>query len=166
MKWNWQKPVPSENSRERLIRRIRVWSLSEVYIQKLIELKDRPNGSKGKGLKYDKLEMQTYLWSDKLSLKEAKLLFKIRTRMLDVKTNFKNKYITNSVKLPEAIYCSFCLSDSIEDQEHIIDCEAFEQPYKIRYTDLFSQDLKIVAENIKKYEALWKQRCDETKTII
>ena len=84
--------------------------------------------------------------------------------MLNLKNNFKNNYITKSVKVPEAIYCSFCLSNSVEDQEHIIHCEAFEQPYKIKYTDIFSQDLKIVAENIMKYEAIWKQRCDETNS--
>ena len=75
---------------------------------RIVQLKDRPNRSKGKGLKYDKLEMQTYLWSDKLSLKEAKLLFKIRTRMLDVKTNFKNKYIRKNTPEYDNLLCEIC----------------------------------------------------------
>ena len=124
-------------------------------------------GSKGSENVYIKLKPSSYLKAnEKMTLSQCKLLFKLRSRMLNVKNNFKNNYITKSVKVPEAIYCSFCLSNSVKDQEHIIDCEAFEQPYKIKYTDLFSQDLKIVAENIKKYEAIWKQRCKETNTPI
>ena len=82
--------------------------------------------------------------------------------MLNVKNNFKNNFVTNILKLPAAIYCSFCSTNSIEDQEHIIDCEAFDQPYKMNYADLFSKNLETVADNIKKYDAIWKQRCKET----
>ena len=124
-------------------------------------------GSKGSENKYVKLKPSSYLkGKEKMTINQCKLLFKLRSRMLNVKNNFKNNYITNSIKLPEAIYCSFCLSNSVEDQEPIIDCEAFEQPYKVKYADLFSQDIKIVAENIRKYEAIWKQRCEETNTTI
>ena len=58
-------------------KKIVIEACRRYIFNKLIELKNRPNKSKGKGLEYNKLEMQTYLWSDKLTLKEAKLLFKI-----------------------------------------------------------------------------------------
>ena len=40
--------------------------------------------SKGKNLKYDELTMQPYLYSDKLTTKQAKFLMKIRFRVLEV----------------------------------------------------------------------------------
>ena len=122
-------------------------------------------GSKGSENHYLTLKISNYLKS-KLPIKHGKLLFKLRSRMLNVKNNFKNNFITNDVKLPEAIYCSFCSTNSIENQEHITICEAFDQPYKMNYADLFCNNLDIVAENIKKYEAIWRQRCEETNSNI
>ena len=51
------------------------------------EIKDR-DMSKLKNLKYEKLELQPYLKSNKLNLRKKKILFKARTRMLNVKWNF------------------------------------------------------------------------------
>ena len=40
--------------------------------------------------------MQKYLQTDEITTKEAKLLFKVRTEMIEVKQNYKNKYIKKS----------------------------------------------------------------------
>ena len=106
-------------------------------------------GSKGSNLMYTKLKTAKY-FSPKLTVKQSQLLFKIRSQMLNVKDNFKNNYITDHIKLPEAILCTHCSTNSIESQEHVIECAGFNQPYKIKYNDLFSSNIDIVTDNIKK----------------
>ena len=67
--------------------------------------------SKLKNIKYEKLEMQTYLKSQKISLIKKRVLFKARTRMLNVQNNFGKKS-----------QCPLCkLNDN--DQSHLIDFE-------------------------------------------
>ena len=58
------------------------------YLQSDIKNKDM---TKLKNLKYKKLEMQGYHKSQQISLKKKKILFKARTRMLNVKNNFGDK---------------------------------------------------------------------------
>ena len=49
--------------------------------------------SKGKELKYKTLELQDYLRPEaNLSIKYKKSIFQIRTRMIDIKGNYKTKY--------------------------------------------------------------------------
>ena len=72
--------------------------------------------SKGKEIQYTKLGH--YLASNSnLTLQEKKEVFKIRTRMTDVKNNFKNKY--------ENLNCDKCKEKNQhneETQEHIYKC--------------------------------------------
>ena len=56
----------------------------------LISLKQKH--SKSENLNYSK-EMQVYLRNESLKIKDKKLLFRLRNRLVDVKTNFRNKYI-------------------------------------------------------------------------
>ena len=78
--------------------------------------------SKGSNLSYSNLKMGHYFSSNLTTTKQCKLLFKIRTEMLDVKDNFRNKFISDTTKLPEAVYCTYCTTNSIEDQQHVIEC--------------------------------------------
>ena len=61
-------------------------------------MKEKENKSKLKDLNYEKLEMQNYLGINDLETIEKKFLFLLRTRMLDIKSNFKNGHII--VKTP------------------------------------------------------------------
>ena len=74
--------------------------------------------SKGKELKYNQMELRHYLTSSShLTLQEKKDLFKMRTRMTDVKSNFKNKY--------ESLNCDKCEENNEikeETQEHVYKC--------------------------------------------
>ena len=60
------------------------------------------------------LKLQPYLCPGKLGVKEAKLLFQLRTRMVDVKENFRNKY-------PDTM-CPVCKGNSKDTQEHVLEC--------------------------------------------
>ena len=66
--------------------------------------------SKMKNLRYYKLELQDYLKSDKISTKRKKILFKFRTRMVNVGHNFGNKN-----------KCPLCKTEE-DTQKHMLEC--------------------------------------------
>ena len=84
--------------------------------------------------------MQTHLVSNKLNSSEAKFLFKIRTCMLGVKTNFKEKF-KNNLSCQESLLVQLSILKT-------------RQPS----IDLFSYDLNIVVPALKKFRALWRKR--------
>ena len=105
-------------------------------------------------LKYFELEMQPYLKSKVIYKEQAQTIFRYRTRMVDVKNNFKNGNLTTS--------CLLCLKqNNIEEdtQQHLLKCPTVhkEDPKLIsntvNYNDIFSRNIF----NIKKtVEALTK----------
>ena len=72
--------------------------------------------SKMDGIICDKLEAQKYVTDKRLNEKEVKLLFKLRTRMFDCKTNFKNYY-----KAENFLFCPLCII-GVDSQSHLLDC--------------------------------------------
>ena len=78
--------------------------------------------------------------SSKFTDKEKSLLTKLRTRMIDVKTNFKNKY-------QNSFFCDLC--GEHEDQVHLLECqvlidncEALYEDSIVEYDDIFCSEEK------------------------
>ena len=69
--------------------------------------------SKLDNLKFNKLKCASYLNDPRISQREAKLLFNLRTRMYHVKANYKNKYLNN-------LTCDLCKS-ATSDQPHLME---------------------------------------------
>ena len=61
----------------------------------------------------DSYKLEPYLASMNLSTEEKQTLFKLRTRMVDVKFNFKTQHGHN-------LTCSFC--PEIDTQSHLLSC--------------------------------------------
>ena len=61
------------------------------------------------------LEIQDYLRPNKISIDEAKFIFLVRTRMLDIKANFQNSHAN--------MLCISC-KGAEETQEHLLACKA------------------------------------------
>ena len=71
--------------------------------------------SKGSNLGYGTLKMRGYLKTEEINPSQARLLFKIRTRMLNVKNNYRNGH--------NELSCPIC-KDGIDSQEHMMmECE-------------------------------------------
>ena len=121
--------------------------------QKLINDKNSADKSKGRNLTYSKFKTMNYLISGQLSPQEAKLMFKLRSRMLNVKGNFKNKYLNNDTFLQ----CQKCLSGILESQEHIIDCDIFETKPDINYNDIFCDDMQKVKTALTEFQKAWNE---------
>ena len=80
-------------------------------------------------------KFEPYLTSTNLSTDEKQTLFKFRTRMVEVKTNFKTKYWPN-------LTCFFCPQE--DSQSHLLDCQFLTQGLDtsgIKYENIF-QDIK------------------------
>ena len=95
--------------------------------------------TKLKDLCYEDLKMQEYLKSSDLKISERKLLFQLRTRMIDVKENFKHAY-------PDHV-CPLCGCEN-DSQQHLLYCTAistdstFMIDPNVRYSDIFSNDVR------------------------
>ena len=91
----------------------------------------------------DSYRIENYLKSSNISTEEKITLFKFRTRMIDVKCNFKNQYGEN-------LTCYFC---SYEDtQSHILSCKELIGDINIsgvQYSHIFS-DLITEQEKVAK----------------
>ena len=119
---------------------------------------------KGKDLKYSKLKTNEYLISNKFTVQQSKLLFKIRSRMLAVKMNFKNKYKDNEVLLQ----CKICNNGEMDDQQHVISCPSIanNQNINFKYSDLFSENLSTVKAAIIQFEKSWNEMSTKTESIF
>ena len=97
--------------------------------------------SKAKDLKYDSLSLQEYLSSKcKMNIEEKQFIFHARSRMLNLKSNFKQGV--------SDISCSACKIEE-ESQRHLLQCTALADnsvlPNNVpQYDDLMGQDLQKV----------------------
>ena len=126
----------------------------ELSAKYLISLKN--SHSKSTNLKYGN-EMQPYLRNENLSIQEKKVMFRIKNRLIDVKSNQKSKYKDN-------LECRLC-SSSEESQPHLVVCSEILTDDKIRtalagysYSDIFSTNLQTQTHLIKTWMMILKNR--------
>ena len=91
---------------------------------------------------YKNLRMQNYLVASKQeNTKLSKFIFHARSRMLDVKENFRNRYMNTKTTRNCPLDCT-----ELDTQEHLLWCDKIEsqdilsQSYKPKYEDLFGED--------------------------
>ena len=87
--------------------------LFEKSTEFLYNIKNKENRSKTKNLVSYKF--QDYLQNNTLTTKQKKLLFSLRTRSVDVKTNYKSIYTFN-------MQCRLCEKDE-DSERHYLECE-------------------------------------------
>ena len=96
-----------------------------------------------------------YLDDPGINQNEAMLLFKLRTRMYQVKTNFKNQFNFN-------LSCNLCKS-AICDQRHLMSCKVIQsfvpelKTTKVKYHHLFGNIDQMVPA-IKLFTKITEQR--------
>ena len=119
------------------------------YLQNL-----RLSHSKGSQIIYNNLELQNYLKSRELSMKEKSLLFKLRTQMTDVRANFSSKYVTTN--------CNLCDTEVPQTEWHLLQCPILiESCTKLKndsqteYEDIFD-DIDSQVQAVKLFEDILK----------
>ena len=108
-------------------------------------------------MKYQKLEIIKYLKSNSgLSNEDKWLLMKFRTRMSEMKNNFKNRY--------ENHLCQLCQAEN-DDQIHLFECEVLmnkcedlDQNTTIEYEDIFSSSLINQVDAIRLINKIWGKK--------
>ena len=104
----------------------------------------------------DKLEKQKYLEDERFSRQDIQLLFALKSRMISVKTNFRNLHNNN-------MECQTCDEESIvEDENHILNCknlkteESVQINFKLVYGCLEEQlkAVKIFKTVLRKRESI------------
>ena len=111
--------------------------------------------SKLHDLNYSDLELQTYLKSNRIYANKAKELFKFRTRMAEVKVNFKGKYGDN-------LNCPMGCN-ALDTQQHLLQCEKNPTDLNIsNYKDLFSSNISKNIQVIDQLVRALKNRETET----
>ena len=131
--------------------------LNENATNFLFYNKNEEQRSKIKNLSTFKL--QNYLLTNKLSKKEKKLLFSLRTRSIDVKRNYKNKFKFN-------MQCRLCDDDKeIESEEHYLACKKFlenidnkNELLTVKYEHIFSADIEKQISITKIFDKIFKIR--------
>lgn len=102
----------------------------------LILLNQKENHSKLNNLRYSELKMQNYLQNPKISVREARILFKFRTRMIPCWKNFKGE------RPPQQ--CQICRDPTtVDEQEHMMECIKIKENITIegKYNDIFKTNI-------------------------
>ena len=132
----------------------------EIAVKYLSKLKNKH--SKLDDIHFSELKCAKYLEDSRISQKEAKLLFKLRTRMYNVKSNFKEQFNFN-------LACELC-SSAICDQRHLLQCKVLQnlvpelKSTSVRYNHLFGSMEKILPA-IKLFTKITENR-DEAIQIL
>ena len=148
--------------KEHTIRKLIKEKISLISAQYLIKL--RGKHSKSINLKYSD-KIQPYLRNEELSIQNKKLMFRIRNRLIDVKTNFKKKYNNN-------LECRLCSSPE-ESQSHLVECIEIVNDVEVmraldshEYSDIFSPELSIQTKLVKAWQLIMKTRKMKLKKLL
>ena len=95
-----------------------------------------------------------YLKENTLTREDCQLLFKLRTKMLNVKTNFSNQYDNELV-------CQTCKKpESIENENHLLECDMLKSENfnpEVRFEFVF-QNLEKQVMALKTYKSILRKR--------
>ena len=105
----------------------------ELALETLNQIKSKH--SKMDNLFYIDLEIQEYLKDKTLTLKQARAVFKFKTRMANFSNNFRGGKETKP--------CPLC-DDGPDTQRHSLECKVIKQNIQIqmRYEDIFHSKVK------------------------
>ena len=124
-----------ENSNEESFRSMIRMKIEEIALDHLNKLKMKH--SKVLHITHPRLEMQEYLKANDHNVQESKFLFALRSRMVDVRANYREKYFVT--------ICPCCHLEE-DSQEHLLICYKLEENRSIvrtspNYQDLFCSDV-------------------------
>ena len=110
--------------------------------------------SKVRHINHSSIDMQEYLEGSELNAQESKFMFAARSRMIDVKTNYREKYFHT--------ICPCCNLEE-DSQEHLLTCYMLEEEGEMvsispNYQDLFSTKLGDQVEILRILKARFARR--------
>ena len=124
---------------------------------------EKKKHDKVKYIIHSKTELQDYLMPNNLTNEESKFIFLLRTRMLEVKCNYKGRYQNTDT------LCPVCKNHE-DTQQHILDCKYLDGENQLilgcaNYEKLFSDNLsdkleiaRIIRSRFKRRKEILKKR--------
>ena len=88
--------------------------------------------SKSAKIRNNLLKKKSYFTDRRFSREDVQLLFKLRTKMINCKSNFSNAY-------DNQLQCRMCEEpDSVENEDHLLTCSVLNtENYDVQYSDVF-----------------------------
>ena len=114
------------------------------------------------GLKYHEFQIQPYLKANDISEQESKIIFKARTKTLDVKANFASS--EEKLINEEKFYCKICEDKKEDNQEHLFLCKTLKVKIPeladtpVNLSDIYSKDISKLKQVSKLLSQLLKAR--------
>ena len=106
---------------------------------------------------HDNFKLQEYFHPSLLDIQEVKMLFMIRSRMVDVKINFRNKYADT--------LCPVCKTVGVEDSQELpMECvqllnnKNILANREIKYSHIFDSDVRKQIAATRMFYCLWNER--------
>ena len=112
------------------------------------------NHSKVREWIYSDLNGMGYFFDPRFSTDLSNLLFTFRTRMFNVRNNFRNNYVAHDTICPVCHKCE-------DSQEHLFDCEPVTlmvDEHGCKYDDIFSDDINKLLKVSKVLKQIVKAR--------
>ena len=103
--------------------------IDNVAVKYLVDLAQ--SHSKSKSICDGKFERKSYFSDHRFSKENKQFLFKMRTKTLDLKSNFKSQY--------QDLCCRICKdTNTIEDEDHIVVCSGLNnEESDTKFSDVF-----------------------------
>ena len=127
----------------------------EIALEELMKAKEKH--TKMENLVYDKLELQNYLKNEKIRVKQARIIFRFRTRMARCWGNFRGGR-------PPQI-CPVCKDDlSTDTQTHLFECRIMKEniklsvDYKMIFSKQVDDEIATTLENIEKFREIYSDQ--------
>ena len=127
----------------------------EIALEELKKAKEKH--TKMENLVYDKLELQNYLKNEKIRVKQARIIFRFRTRMARCWGNFRGGR-------PPQI-CPVCKDDqSTDTQTHLFECRIVKEniklsgDYKMIFSKQVDDEIATTLENIEKCREIYSDQ--------
>ena len=88
--------------------------------------------SKSAKIRHNVLKKKSYFTDRRFSREDVQLLFQLKTKMINCKSNFSNAY-------DNQLQCRMCEElDSVENEDHLLTCSVLNtEKYDVQYSDVF-----------------------------
>ena len=122
---------------------------------------EKAKHDKVKHIVHPKVELQNYLRPNSLTNEESKFIFQLRTRMIEVKCNYKGRYLNSNT------LCPVCMKQE-DTQAHILECNELDGENELvvgtaNYQHLFSDSLSEMIKTARILRSRYKRRKDIMK---
>ena len=118
---------------------------------------EQRNLSKVKNLQFKSLKIQEYMLPNKLDLRMTKFVFLLRSRMLDVRCNFKNKYTD--------VLCPLCKADQ-DTQQHLMVCTVLDDAEVVDKIPLYEHLLQSEPMKLSETASILKKKFERRQEIL